>query len=98
MVWCDTNPNILSGSDEILHIYVDGRTADVSRLYMTKLRTTNGKVKRYVVEVKPLAQCREPKRPKREQTKKYIYLNEVKTYTINQASGKQQLTFVKTDF
>lgn len=94
MVWCDTNPNILEwGSEEFFIPYispVDGRAHRYFPDFYVKLRTTTGQVKRYVVEVKPLAQCQAPKRPKR-QTKKYI--SEVKTYAVNQAKWKAAVDF-----
>ena len=94
MVWCDTNPNILEwGSEEFFIPYispVDGRPHRYFPDFYVKLRTTTGQVKRYVVEVKPLAQCQAPKKPKR-QTKKYI--SEVKTYAVNQAKWKAAVDF-----
>lgn len=94
MIWCDTNPNILEwGSEEFFIPYispVDGRMHRYFPDFYVKLRSTTGKVKRYVVEVKPLVQCKAPKKPKR-QTKRYI--SEVKTYAVNQAKWKAAVDF-----
>lgn len=94
MVWCDTNPNILEwGSEEFFIPYispVDGRQHRYFPDFYVKLRTVTGQIKRYVVEVKPLAQCKMPKKPSR-QTKKYI--SEVKTYAVNQAKWKAAVDF-----
>ena len=58
-----------------------------------KVRQRDGTNKKFVIEVKPKAQCKEPvKNPKR-RTKKW--LNEVFTYAVNQASGNQQKSSVK---
>ena len=51
-----------------------------------KVKEIDGRVKRYVIEVKPLKQCSPPKKPKR-QTKGYI--REVFEYAKNQAKWKE---------
>ena len=94
MKYLDSHSQIVNWSSEEFCIPyrspIDRRMHRYFPDFYVKLRTTNGKVKRYVVEVKPLAQCREPKRPKR-QTKKYI--SEVKTYAVNQAKWKAAVDF-----
>jgi hypothetical protein len=50
-----------------------------------KVKETNGEVKTYVIEVKPLRQTKPPKKKKRV-TKSYIY--ECTTYAVNQAKWK----------
>ena len=89
MVWCDKNENVLQwGSEEIIIPYVSPVDRRVHRYFpdfYVKARTKDNKIKKYIVEVKPEKQCMVPKRPKR-QTKKFI--NEVKTYGINQAKWK----------
>ena len=89
MVWCDKNENVLQwGSEEIIIPYVSPVDRRVHRYFpdfYVKARTKDNKIKKYIVEVKPEKQCMVPKRPKR-QTKKFI--NEVKTYGINQSKWK----------
>ena len=51
-----------------------------------KVKQSNVTHKRFIIEVKPKAQCKEPvKNPKR-RTKKWF--NEVVTYAVNQAKWK----------
>lgn len=94
MVWCDLNPSILEwGSEEFFIPYispVDNRIHRYFPDFYVKLKTLDGKTKRYVVEVKPLNQCSQPKKQKRV-TKKY--LSEVKTYAVNQAKWKAAKEF-----
>lgn len=94
MVWCDLNPSILEwGSEEFFIPYVspvDNRIHRYFPDFYVKLKTLDGKTKRYVVEVKPLVQCSQPKKQKRV-TKKY--LSEVKTYAVNQAKWKAAKEF-----
>lgn len=44
----------------------------------------NGKTKKFLVEIKPSSQCKPPKKGKNEKK----FLNEVKTYGINQAKWR----------
>ena len=55
-----------------------------------KVRESNGSIKKYVIEVKPLKQCSPPKKPKR-QTPRYI--KEAYTYAINQTKWKEAREF-----
>ena len=54
------------------------------------MKEKGGRINKYVVEVKPKKQTKEPKRPPRT-TKTYI--NEVKTYAVNQAKWKAATEF-----
>tara|TARA_B100000427_G_scaffold152710_1_gene127240 strand:- start:2876 stop:3262 length:387 start_codon:yes stop_codon:yes gene_type:complete len=75
MVYCDKNSNILEwNSEEIAIPYispVDGKPHRYFPDFYMKVKETNGQIKRYVIEVKPLKQCSPPKKPKR-QTPGYI--------------------------
>ena len=62
--------------------------------FIIKVKESTGQIKTYVIEVKPKRQTMEPKKKSRV-TKSYIY--ECKTYAVNQASGKQQLSSAKTE-
>ena len=87
--WCDLNENVISwGSEEFSIPYVspiDNRVHKYFPDFIVKLRENSGKIKTYVIEVKPKKQTRPPKTPKR-QTKSYIY--EVTEYAKNQAKWK----------
>ena len=86
MVYCDTNQNILEwGSEEMCLPYkspVDNRYHKYFPDFYIKVRESNGKIKKYIIEIKPLKQTIEPKVQKRK-TKGYIY--EVVEYAKNQA-------------
>ena len=53
--------------------------------FLIKVKESNGKIKTYVIEVKPKKQTKPPKKTSRV-TKSYIY--ELTTYAINQAKWK----------
>ena len=75
MVYCDKNQNILEwASEEIAIPYrspIDNRVHRYFPDFYMKVKETNGKIKNYVIEVKPAKQTKPPKKPKR-QTKGYI--------------------------
>ena len=94
MVYCDKNQNILEwASEEIAIPYRSPIDNRVHRyfpdLYM-KVKEFNGKIKRYVIEVKPAKQTKPPAKPKR-QTKGYI--REAYEYAKNQAKWKMAREF-----
>ena len=86
MRYCDKNSNILEwGSEEIIIPYrspLDQRIHRYFPDFYIKVRDNSGKLKKYVIEIKPKKQCIEPKVQKRK-TKKYI--REVMEYAKNQA-------------
>jgi hypothetical protein len=88
--WCDLNENILEwGSEEFCIPYrspVDRRVHRYFPDFIIKVREQTGDVKRYVIEVKPKKQTRPPVQTTKKRTKTYI--NEVKTYAINEAKWK----------
>ena len=87
--WCDLNENVLQwGSEEFSIPYVsplDNRIHKYFPDFIIKLKENSGKIKTYVIEVKPKKQTRPPKTPKR-RTKSYIY--EATEYAKNQAKWK----------
>ena len=89
MVYCDKNQNILEwASEEIAIPYrspIDNRVHRYFPDFYMKVKETNGKIKNYVIEVKPAKQTIPPKKPKR-QTKGYI--REAFEYARNQAKWK----------
>ena len=86
MVYCDKNQNILEwASEEIAIPYrspVDNRVHRYFPDFYMKVKERGGKVKRYVIEVKPYKQTMPPK-PRSRKTKSY--LTECVTYAVNQA-------------
>tara|TARA_S200000501_G_C20871500_1_gene764447 strand:- start:9421 stop:9840 length:420 start_codon:yes stop_codon:yes gene_type:complete len=91
MVWCDRSSSVTEwGSEEIIVPYTspaDGRR----HRYFPDFYLKIGR-KKYMVEVKPLNQTKEPKKQNRN-TKRYI--TEVVTYAINQAKWKAAREYCK---
>ena len=89
MVYCDKNTKILEwGSEEIALPYISPHDSRVHRYFpdfYIKVQENTGKIKRYLIEVKPLKQTTKPNKPKR-QTKGYI--REAFEYARNQAKWK----------
>ena len=94
MVYCDKNQNILEwASEEIAIPYrspIDNRVHRYFPYFYMKVKETNGKIKNYIIEVKPAKQTKPPKKPKR-QTKGYI--REAYEYARNQAKWKMAKEF-----
>jgi len=86
MRYCDLNENILEWGSEINVIPyrspVDNRYHRYFPDFYIKVKESNGKIKKMIIEIKPYKQCIEPKVQKRK-TKGYIY--EVMEYAKNQA-------------
>ena len=91
MQWCDSRSAVQEwGSEEIIIPYtspVDGKRHKYYPDFYVKVRG-----KKYIVEVKPFRQTKEPKTQKR-MTKSYI--NEVFTWGVNQAKWKAATEFCK---
>ena len=86
--YCDLNENIIQwGSEEFFIPYraPDGKTRRYFPDFIIKVKENTGKLKTYVIEVKPLKQTKAPKKRKRV-TKSYLY--ECQTYAVNQAKWK----------
>lgn len=98
MRWCDQNINIISwSSEEIVIPYVCKTDNKVHRYFvdfLIKVRTKDGKIKTFLVEVKPKAQTVPPVRTKRKNTR---YLTEAKTYLKILANGKLPKYTVKKE-
>ena len=86
MVYCDKNENILEwGSEEVIVPYrspIDNRYHRYFPDFYIKVRESNGKIKKMIIEIKPKRQCSPPAKPKK-QTKGY--LREAFEYAKNQA-------------
>ena len=91
MVWCDRSSSVTEwGSEEIVIPYIspaDGRRHRYFHDFYVKIGR-----KKYMVEVKPLRQTKQPKKQKK-QTKAYI--TEVVTYAINQAKWEAAKEYCK---
>jgi hypothetical protein len=89
MVYCDMNESIISwASEEIVIPYrspIDNRIHRYFPDFFIKVKQQTGEIKNMIIEIKPKVQCSPPKIPKRKTIK---YLNEVKTWGINEAKWK----------
>jgi hypothetical protein len=89
MRWCDRNENIIEyGSEEFFIPYISPVDNRVHRYYpdfIIKVKESTGKIKTYVIEVKPARQTVPPKKKSRI-TKSFLY--EAQTYAVNQAKWK----------
>ena len=91
MKFCDTNPSVTEwGSEEIVIPYISPVDNKRHKYYPDFYLKTQGK--KYVVEVKPSKQTKEPKK-QRKMTKGYI--QEVFTWGVNQAKWKAATEFCK---
>jgi len=94
MYWLDKNNDILSwASEELIIPYlspVDNRVHRYFPDFLVKVRTKDGTTKTMILEVKPKKQTMAPQ-PKKRVTKQFI--EEVKTYGINQAKWKAATEF-----
>ena len=91
MKFCDYNSSITEwGSEEIIIPYISPVDGKRHRYYPDFYVKSKGK--KYIVEVKPLRQTKEPKTQKKV-TKKYI--NEVVTWSVNNAKWKAATEFCK---
>jgi hypothetical protein len=94
--WCDLNESIVSWASEEFSIPyvspVDNRIHRYYPDYLIKVKEKDGRVKTYVVEVKPKKQTVPPQKKSRV-TKSYLH--ECKTYSVNQAKWKAADEFCK---
>ena len=59
--------------------------------FYIKVRTKNGSIKKYIIEVKPKNQCTPPERNPKRRTG--VWYNKVKTWGINKAKWKSATEF-----
>ena len=97
MVYCDNSDNILEwGSEEIIIPYLspwDGKIHRYFPDFYINVKQSSGGIKKFIIEVKPKNQTRPPK-PVTKKTKKW--LNEIKTYSINEAKWKHAKEWCET--
>ena len=97
MVYCDKNDAILEwGSEEVIVPYIspwDGKLHRYFPDFYMKVRQADGSTKKFIVEVKPTAQTKEPVRNPKRKTKKWF--GEVKNWGINQAKWKSAQEYCK---
>ena len=91
MVYCDKNAKILEwGSEEIALPYISPHDSRVHRYFpdfYIKVQENTGKIKRYLIEVKPSNKQTHQQNPKDKQ--KVIFVKHMNMQKIKQ-NGKQQ--------
>ena len=90
MVYCDHNEAVLEwGSEEVIIPYLspwDGKLHRYFPDFYMKVRQSDKTIKKFIIEVKPKAQCKPPiKNPKRKTRR---WFKEVETWGVNQAKWK----------
>lgn len=96
MKYLDLSSSILWwNSESVIIPYispVDGKTHRYFPDFLICAKTKDGNTKKILIEVKPKAQTKPPQKRSRKTQK---YLNEVKTYSVNQAKWKSALNYCK---
>ena len=96
MVYCDNNSAVLEwGSEEVVIPYIsplDGRRHRYFPDFYIKVKQKDGSTKKIIIEVKPKHQTQPPK-PQQRKTKKFI--NEVRTWGVNEAKFKAAQSWTK---
>ena len=89
MKYLANNPAVLEWGSETIKIPYYKPVEKRSRRYFVdfyaKVRNAEGEIKKYIIEVKPLSQCRPPKKRNKITIK---YKNDLKTYICNQSKWK----------
>jgi len=89
MKWCDRNKNVLKyGSEEFCIPYYNPIKQKICRYFpdfIIEVLETTGKIKKYVIEIKPKRQTIPPTQKNK---KSKTYINELKTYAVNEAKWK----------
>ena len=93
MVYCDKNDKVIEwGSEEVIVPYRspwDGKIHRYFPDFYIKIEQTSGGVKKFIIEVKPEYQTKEPTKTPKKRTRKWY--KEVQTYGINQAKWKSAI-------
>lgn len=85
MMWCDTNPKVISWSSEELIIPYLCPTDGSYHRYFVDFQIQLESGRKLWIEIKPKKYTQPPKKPKRQSQK---YIKEVMTYVRNQAKWK----------
>ena len=90
MVYCDRNDKVIEwGSEEVIVPYRspwDGKIHRYFPDFYIKIEQSSGGVKKFIIEVKPEHQCKQPNKTPKKRTRKWY--SEVKTWGINNAKWK----------
>ena len=90
MVYCDRNDKVIEwGSEEVIVPYRspwDGKIHRYFPDFYIKIEQSSGGVKKFIIEVKPEYQCKQPNKTPKNRTRKWY--QEVKTWGVNNAKWK----------
>ena len=93
MVYCDKNDKVIEwGSEEVIVPYRspwDGKIHRYFPDFYIKIKQSSGGVKKFIIEVKPEYQCKQPNKTPKKRTRKWY--KEVQPYGINQAKWKSAI-------
>lgn len=96
MKYCDINERILEWGSEEMYIWyrspIDSKPHRYFPDFYIKVQESNGKIKKYLIEIKPKKQTAPPPKPQR-QTKGYI--REAYEYAKNQAKWEAAIEWCK---
>lgn len=94
--WCDTSPNVVSwSSEEVVVSYVSPVDSRCHRYFIdakVKIKGKDGKIRTYLIEVKPEKETQPPKEPKR---KTKSYWGAWETYGKNVAKWEAATEYAK---
>jgi hypothetical protein len=94
MKWCDTNPNVSEwGSETVIVPYISPLDKKVHRYFVDfyiKVKSRDGKVQKYLIEIKPERFTKPPAIPQKK-TKRFV--DEVFQYGVNEAKWKAAFEF-----
>lgn len=94
MKWCDTNPNVSEwGSETVIVPYISPLDKRVHRYFVDfyiKVKSRDGKVQKYLIEIKPERFTKPPAIPQKK-TKRFV--DEVFQYGVNEAKWKAAFEF-----
>jgi hypothetical protein len=97
MVFCDNNSNVLKWASEELSIPyfspIDNRMHLYYVDFIIEVKAADGKVKTYLVEIKPERQTKQPKDSQNKS--KRTFLKEMSTWTINNRKWQAAEKFAK---
>lgn len=96
MIWADTNPGVLKWCSEEMAIpyysQVDLKMHRYFPDFLIQVKNRQGDVIKYMIEIKPLAQTKPPKKPSRNSKR---FLNEMMTYSVNSSKWEAAEAYCK---
>ena len=95
--YMDENKNVKRwGSEEVVIPYyspVDKKTHKYYTDFIAEIKSSNGDIKTYIIEVKPKKQTIPPKKKKKTRS----YIKECLTYSVNEAKWESAIAYCKNN-